>query len=77
MERLVDLEIKSKLPVELLSNSQHEYMNGRSTETALHEVVSLIENGIENKHCLDVKGAFIIMSNQSFMKILLTGFITC
>lgn len=47
-ERLIDLDIRSNLPRGLLTNSQHAYFSGRSRETALHEVVSFIEKGMNN-----------------------------
>ena len=62
-ERLLDIHIRSKADLFGLSRSQHAYIKGRSTETALHEVVSKIENSLEYKEYslaafLDIEGAF-------------------
>ena len=75
MERLVDLEIRLKIPKGLLSNSQHAYMKGKSTETALHEVVGYIEKGMKDKEYvlaafLDIEGAFNNVKTESIKKAL-------
>ena len=63
LERLLDAYIRENLPKELISNDQHAYLKGKSTETALHEVVSCIEKGLADKEYtlatfLDIEGAF-------------------
>ena len=63
LERLVDTFIRENLPPELISKDQHAYLKGKSTETALHEVVGTIEKGLEDKEFtlatfLDIEGAF-------------------
>lgn len=62
-ERLLDIHIRSNLPRNLLSSSQHAYMKGRSTETALYSIVEELENSLEKKvfalgTFLDIEGAF-------------------
>ncbi|WP_333765253.1 RNA-directed DNA polymerase, partial [Streptomyces sp. IBSBF 2390] len=63
LERLVDTHIRKNLTPERLSEGQHAYLKGKSTETALHEVVSVIEKGLADKEYtlatfLDIEGAF-------------------
>lgn len=75
MERLVDLEVRTCLPRGLLARSQHAYMKGRSTETALHEVVSFIEKGMNSKDYvlaafLDIEGAFNNVKSESIRSAL-------
>jgi hypothetical protein len=69
MERLVDQSIRmgplKRFPLEL---SQHTYQRGRSSETALHDLVSRIESALSRKTValgafLDVEGTF---DNTSF-----------
>ena len=48
-ERLLDIHIRSKADVFGLSRCQHAYIKGRSTETALHKVVSNVEKSLEFK----------------------------
>jgi hypothetical protein len=64
MERLVDQSIRmgplKRFP---LDRSQHAYQRGRSSETALHDLVSRIESALGHKFFalgafLDVEGAF-------------------
>lgn len=64
LERLCDREIRDSI---LLSKplhvNQHAYLPGRSTESALHQVVGRIERSLENKELtlgafIDIEGAF-------------------
>jgi hypothetical protein len=64
MEKLVERHIRDdslmKCP---LHQNQHAYQAGKSTETALHNVVTRIENAIEHRDIalgafLDIEGAF-------------------
>jgi hypothetical protein len=64
MEKLVDRHIRdSALREHPLHRNQHAYQIGKSTETALHNVVTCIANAIEQKdlalgYFLDIQGAF-------------------
>ena len=63
LERLLDLYLRQSINPSLLSNSQHAYCKGRSTETALHCIVSKIEKSLNFKEYslvafLDIEGAF-------------------
>jgi hypothetical protein len=64
MEKLVDRHIRDSVPKEHpLHQNQHAYHTGKSTETAMHNVVTHIENAIEHKDLalgafLDIEGAF-------------------
>lgn len=67
MERLCDLEIRKNL---ILHPSQHAYLPGRSTETALHQAVSRIEGAMVKGESalgafLDIEGAFDKVSLDS------------
>lgn len=55
--------MRTSIPPALLSNSQHAYSKGRSTETALHSVVSALEKSLWLKEYapiafFDIEGAF-------------------
>jgi hypothetical protein len=69
MERLVDQSIRMGSSKRFqLERSQHAYQRGRSSETALHGLVSRIESVLGHKiyalcAYLDVEGAF---NNTSF-----------
>jgi hypothetical protein len=64
MEKLVDRHIRDgSLKIHPLRRNQHAYQIGKSTETALHNVVTHIENAVEHKDIalgafLDIEGAF-------------------
>jgi hypothetical protein len=64
MEKLVDRHIRDgALKNYPLHRNQHAYQTGKSTETALHNVVTCIESAIEHKEIalaafLDIDGAF-------------------
>ena len=60
MERIVDLEVRENLPYAIFIN-QHAYCRGRSTDTALHAVVSTVENST----FLDIEGVFNNVSVES------------
>lgn len=72
MEKIFDLHIKSKHLIEApLSKFQFAYQTGKSTETALHLLVSKIEDSLETKEItlaafLDIEGAF---DNASYSSI--------
>lgn len=62
MERLLDLHLRDKLSSQL-NASQHAYLKGKSVETALHDVVSIIERNLYYREFtlasfLDIEGAF-------------------
>lgn len=64
LERLIDRHIKEEMNVTFqMQNSQHAFQQGKSTETALHELVSQIEDTLDKKEYLiatfmDIAGAF-------------------
>jgi hypothetical protein len=64
MEKLVERHIRNgSLRGYPLHRNQHAYQTGKSTETALHNVVTIIENATEHRDIalgafLDIKGAF-------------------
>jgi len=63
LERLIDTHIRLTIDRSLLSDAQHAYRKGRSTDTALHSLVYSIERGFRNKEYslaafLDIEGAF-------------------
>lgn len=64
LERLCDRHIRSGPLVENpVNKNQHAYQSGKSTETALHQVVHKIEGALQDKQsCLvtfiDIEGAF-------------------
>jgi hypothetical protein len=58
MEKLVDRHIRfGALKEHPLHRNQHAYQTGKSTETALHNVLTRIENAIEHKGI--ALGAFV------------------
>lgn len=76
-ERLIDYEVRSHLNMDLLASTQHAYWKGRSTETALHSVVSAIEDTLEKKEFalaafLDIEGAFNNVTTEAIMNALRT-----
>lgn len=64
LERLVDRHIKEEMNETFqIHESQHAFQQGKSTESALHELVSQIENTFDKKEFLvatfmDIAGAF-------------------
>uniref|UniRef100_UPI002FDBDCFD RNA-directed DNA polymerase n=1 Tax=Streptomyces sp. IBSBF 2390 TaxID=2903533 RepID=UPI002FDBDCFD len=63
LERILDVYIRGHFRDDLISKSQHAYIKGRSTETALHEVVREIDSTMEHSQFtlaafLDIEGAF-------------------
>ena len=46
LERLVDRLMEEEVRDSPLSDAQHAYRKGRSTDTALHRVVDYIETGM-------------------------------
>ena len=49
IERLLDMYIRQAINKSLLSDSQHAYYKGKSTEIALHSIVSKIEKSLYYK----------------------------
>ncbi|KAJ4450579.1 hypothetical protein ANN_28739 [Periplaneta americana] len=76
LERLVDRHIRDKVLKEFpLHKYQFAYLPGKSTEAALHQVVSSIEKGLAFKEIaigafLDVEGAF----DKTSCEVILTAF---
>ena len=63
LERLLDAFIRENLDPKRLSKSQHAYNKGKSTESALHELVGTIESSLKYREYtmvafLDIEGAF-------------------
>uniref|UniRef100_UPI002FDC4585 reverse transcriptase domain-containing protein n=1 Tax=Streptomyces sp. IBSBF 2390 TaxID=2903533 RepID=UPI002FDC4585 len=63
LERIMDSYLRSKFNPNLISRCQHAYIKGKSTETALHEVVRIIWILIEHSQFtmaafLDIDEAF-------------------
>jgi len=62
-EKMISLNIRATIDPTQISEAQHAYTKGRSTESALHLVVSSIEKSLSIKKCtliafLDIEGAF-------------------
>lgn len=76
LERLIDAYIRTKMDGSpKISPSQHAYLKGRSTDTALHEVVRTIERSLEHKQYtlaafLDIEGAFNNVSTAAIVESL-------
>ena len=69
IEHIFDLEVRTNLPY-AVSSYQHAYCRGRSTDTALHAVVSTVKNFFNNKQFtlatfLNIEGAFKNVSIES------------
>ena len=63
LERLIDFYMRQTIDPVKISNAQHAYIRGRSTDSALHSLVSTIEESLEAKEYtlsafLDIAGAF-------------------
>ena len=63
MERILYEHIRNLFSPEMISQSQHAYMKGRSVDTALHNSVRIIESSLEHNQYtlasfLDIEGAF-------------------
>lgn len=63
LERLLELYVRNKIPRNMLSNSQHAYMKGKSVDTALYSLVNQVEGALTQKEFalvtfLDIEGAF-------------------
>jgi len=63
MERLLGLKLLGSIPRAAISNAQPAYRKGRSTETALHVISSLVEKSLHHKEYafvafLDIEGDF-------------------
>lgn len=76
LERILDIFIRNQLPSDRISRAQHAYTKGKSTETALHEVVSIIEDSFRKDEYvlaafLDIEGAFNNVSSESISKAML------
>jgi len=62
-ERMISLHIRTTIVPTLISEAQHAYTKGKSTESALHLVVSSTEKSLSIKEYtliafLDIEGAF-------------------
>jgi len=62
-ERMISLHIRATVDPTQISEAQHAYTKGKSTESALHLVVSSIEKSLNIKEYtliafLDIEGAF-------------------
>jgi len=62
-ERMISLHISATIDPTQISEAQHGYTKGKSTESALHLVVSSIEKSLSIKEytliaLLDIEGAF-------------------
>ena len=74
MEKIINLHIKlSYLNSRPLSKFQFAYQAGKSTETALHTLVSKLEKSFDAKEIslaafLDIEGAFDNASHESIKK---------
>jgi ribonuclease HI len=74
LERLMDIFIRGQAELNLC-RAQHAYLKGKSTETALHEVVRTIEYTLNYKQYtmatfLDIEGAFNNVSIEAIAKAL-------
>lgn len=64
LERLIDRYLKEKMDeTQYLHASQHAFQQGRSTDTALHELITNVEKTISDKEYMistfmDIEGAF-------------------
>ena len=63
MEKTLELYLNVNPDVKPMHDNQHAYRKGRSTESALHQLISQIEHGHENGLItlaifLDISGAF-------------------
>lgn len=75
LERILEMELRNKIVTKPLCKSQHAYCKGRSTETALSEVVGNIEKSLEYKQYtlatfLDIEGAFNNITNSAILEAL-------
>lgn len=76
MEKIVDNHIRTNiLTAKPLHHLQHAYLEGRSTETALFQFVSLINSTLESKEVcitlfLDMEGAFDNTSHSAIEDVL-------
>ncbi|CAK1591815.1 unnamed protein product [Parnassius mnemosyne] len=74
MERMCERELRGSALMNLpLHDKQYAYSLGKSTESALHQVITKIEEAIQNKEiCLgsfiDIEGAFDRTKNFSSIK---------
>lgn len=63
MEKVIELQIFGEKNHRNMHRNQHAYRKGRSTETALHQLIQRLERTINNKEAamvayLDIEGAF-------------------
>lgn len=77
LEKLIDMRIRTyNLITKPLDRSQHAYQPGKSTETALHEMFTILEEGIYEKKnitlatFIDFKGAFDNTDTQVMLEAL-------
>ena len=76
MERIIESEIRNSIPLGCLSDSQHAYSRGRSTESALHSLVYSIERSFSYKEStlaafLDIEGAFNNVTSTAIIESML------
>ena len=76
MERIIEVEIRNSIPSGYLSDSQHAYSKGKSTESALHSLVYTIERSFSNKECtlaifLDIEGALNNVTSSAIIESML------
>ena len=72
MQKLLEMHISEIIGPNFFFNSQHAYMKGRCTESALDSLVAVIEKGLELKEysldiCLDIPGAFNNVSIEAIL----------
>ena len=77
LERVLDIHLRTIMERTPFSKSQHAYLKGKSTETALHEVIGTVERSLQYKQYtlaafLDIEGAFNNVSTNA-IKEALTG----
>jgi ribonuclease HI len=75
MERMLDCYLRRTIDPRLLSASQHAYTKGKSTETALHELVGTIDKSLSVGQYtmvafLDIEGAFNNITPNSIVAAL-------
>lgn len=72
LERIIEVELRSKISNSTLSRYQHAYCKGRSVESALHNVVHIIEKAFTVKNStlgmfIDIEGAFNNVKTDSMI----------
>lgn len=75
MKRLIDVYIRGILTPQNIYQAQHAYQTDRSVETALHDVVGIVDNALDKKlyvmpSFLDIERAFHNVKISSILKSL-------